>query len=189
MLGSLELTPLQVSQLYQTLANGGFFVPVNSIREVLYSDGRALRRYPLDVRQALQAEAAFLTGFMLAQAVSRGTGRSLQAIVPGLSLAGKTGTTNDLRDSWFAGFGDDVTGVVWVGRDDNQPTRFTGASGALQVWGNIVKQQGIKGVDPLPPPGIGTLDAVALPFAGACTRFSQLPYVLGARPAQIDSCR
>ena len=188
LLGSLELTPLQVSQLYQTLANGGFFVPVNSIREVLDSDGRALRRYALEVRQALQAEAAFLTGFMLVQAVSRGTGRGLYRMIPGVPLAGKTGTTNDLRDSWFAGFGDDVTGVVWVGRDDNQPTGFTGASGALQIWGNIVKQQGIRGIELLPPPGVGSLDGVSLPFAGACVRFAHIPYVLGARPARIDTC-
>ena len=98
LLGSLELTPLQVSQLYQTLANGGFFVPVNSIREVLDSNGKAVKRYALEVRQALQAEAAFLTSFMLVQAVNHGTGRSLKRIIPAqLPLAGKTGTTNDLR--------------------------------------------------------------------------------------------
>ena len=188
LLGALELTPLQVSQLYQTLANGGFFVPVNSIREVLDSDGRPLRRYALEVRQALQAEASFLTGFMLVQAVSHGTGRGLYRIIPGVPLAGKTGTTNELRDSWFAGFGDDVTGVVWVGRDDNRPTGFTGASGALQIWGNIVRQQSIRGIELLPPPGVGSLDSVMLPFAGGCIRFPRIPYVLGARPASIDAC-
>ena len=188
LLGSLELTPLQVSQLYQTLANGGFFVPVNSIREVLDSNGQALKRYGLEVRQALQSEAAFLTTFMLVQAVRYGTGRGLYDIVRGLPLAGKTGTTNDLRDSWFAGFGDDVTGVVWLGGDDNEPTGFTGASGALRIWGNIVKQQGIRGIDLLPPPGMGSLNDISLPFAGACISFSHIPYVLGARPGHIDTC-
>ena len=189
LLGSLELTPLQVSQLYQTLANGGFFVPVNSIREVLDNNGKAVKRYALDVRQALQPEAAFLTGFMLVQAVNHGTGRGLKRIVPEqLPLAGKTGTTNDLRDSWFAGFGDDLTGVVWLGRDDNQPARFTGASGALQIWGNIVKRQGIRRIELLPPPGIGSLDGVNLSFAGDCIRFSHIPYVFGARPVQVDTC-
>ena len=189
LLGSLELTPLEVSQLYQTLANGGFFVPLNSIREVLDSDGKALKRYALEVRQALQAEAAFLTGFILVQAVNHGTGRSLQRMVPGqLPLAGKTGTTNNLRDSWFAGYGDDVTGVVWLGRDDNQPAGFTGASGALRIWGNIVKQQGIGSMELIPPPGVGSLDGISLPFAGSCVRFSQIPYMLGARPAQVGRC-
>lgn len=189
LLGSLELTPLEVSQMYQTLANGGFFVPLNSIREVLDSDGKVLKRYALEVRQALQAEAAFLTGFILVQAVNHGTGRGLQRMVPGqLPLAGKTGTTNNLRDSWFAGFGDDVTGVVWLGRDDNQPAGFTGASGALRIWGNIIRQQGIRSMELIPPPGIGSLDGISLPFAGSCVRFAQIPYMLGARPAQFDRC-
>lgn len=188
LLGSLELTPLQVSQLYQTVANGGFFVPVTSIREVLDSNGKALKRYALEVRQSLQAEAAFLTGFMLVQAVSHGTGRGLHRILPGVPLAGKTGTTNNLRDSWFAGFGDDITGVVWLGRDDNQPAQFTGASGALRIWANIFKQQGSKGIELLPPPGMGSLEGVSLPFAGACVRFSRIPYVLGARPGPVDAC-
>ena len=192
LLGSLELTPFQVGQLYQTLANGGFLVPLNSIREVLDSNGNALRRYGLDMRQALQGEAVFLTAFMMVQAVERGTGRGLRRIIPEqVPVAGKTGTTNDLRDSWFAGFGDDVTGVVWLGRDDNLPTRFTGAGGALQVWGHMVKRQDFRSIDLLPPPGVGSVQAVGLSFAGACVRFPYIPYVLGFRPqnAFSGSCR
>ena len=192
LLGSLELTPLQVVQLYQTLANGGFLVPVNSIRAVLDSAGKGVKRYGLEVRQALQVEAAYLTGFMMVQAVNHGTGRDLYRIAPAqLPLAGKTGTTNDLRDSWFAGFGDDMTGVVWLGRDDNRPTRFTGATGALQLWGNMVNRQGLRSINLLPPPGIGSLDDVKLPFAGACVRFPGLPYVLGHKPRRPASghCR
>ena len=189
LLGSLELTPLQVSQMYQTLANGGFFVPITSIREVLDKNGRALKRYALEVRQALQAEAAFLTSFMLVQAINHGTGRGLRHIIPDrLPVAGKTGTTNDLRDSWFVGFGDDVTGIVWLGRDDNRPTRHTGASGAMQIWGNIVKRQGIRSIELLPPPGTGLLENVNLLFGEACIRFPDIPYVLGARPGNIDTC-
>ena len=192
LLGSLELTPLQVSQLYQTLANGGFLVPVNSIREVLDNAGNALKRYGLDMRRALQGEAVFLTGFMMLQAVDRGTGRNLSRIIPEqLPLAGKTGTTNNLRDSWFAGFGNDITGVVWLGRDDNRPAGLTGASGALRVWGNMVKRQDFRSIDLLPPPGVGSLDDVDLPFAGACVRFPYIPYVLGFRPRNTagGSCR
>ena len=189
LLGSLELTPLQVTQIYQTLANSGFFVPVTSIREVLDKDGRALRRYALEVRQALQTEAAFLTSFMLVQTINHGTGRGLHNLISDkLPMAGKTGTTNDLRDSWFAGFGDDVTGVVWLGRDDNQPTRYTGASGAMQIWGDIVKRQDIRHIELLPPPGTGLLSNVKLPFGGACITFPAIPYVLGARPGNIDAC-
>ena len=192
LLGALELTPLQVAQLYQTLANGGFLVPVNSIREVLDSRGNALKRYGLELRRALQVEAAYLAGFMMVQAVNHGTGRGLRRIVPRqLPLAGKTGTTNDLRDSWFAGFGDDMTGVVWIGRDDNRPTGLSGATGALKVWGNMVSRQDFRSIDLQPPPGIGSLDEVNLPFAGACVRFINMPYARGFRPRNPagGSCR
>ncbi len=183
LLGSLELTPLQVSQLYQTLANGGFQVPLNTIRKVLDSDGEAVKRYGLEVRQALFADAAYLTTFMMVQTVNYGTGRNLRRIIPErLPLAGKTGTSNGLRDSWFAGFGDTLTGVVWLGRDDNRPIGITGSAGALRLWGNMVKHQDLRGIDLLPPPGIGALENVALPFAGACINFPQVPYVLGFQP-------
>ena len=188
LLGSLELTPLQVIQLYQTLANGGFLVPVNTIREVLDSRGRAVKRYGLEVRRALFAEPAYLTSFMMVQAVNYGTGRNLRRIIPArLPLAGKTGTSNDLRDSWFAGFGDDITGVVWLGRDDNLPIGLTGAGGALRLWGNMVKRQDLRSIDLLPPPGVGSLENVKLPLAGACISFPRLPYVLGFKP-DMPSC-
>ena len=189
LLGSLELTPLEVIQLYQTLANGGFQAPVTAIREVLDKDGKALRRYPLEVRQALQTEAAYLTAYMLVQAVRHGTGRGLNRMIPEyLPLAGKTGTTNDRRDSWFAGFDDTVTGVVWVGRDDNLSSRHTGASGAMRIWGNILRRQGATPVQLLPPPGLGTVEELAVPFAADCVVLRAVPYVLGARPPAVDEC-
>ena len=183
LLGSLELTPLQVGQLYQTLANGGFRVPVNTIREVLDSDGKTIKRYGLEVHQALYAEPAYLTTFMMVQAVNYGTGRNLRRIIPErLPLAGKTGTSNGLRDSWFAGFDDTVTGVVWLGRDDNRPIGLTGASGALRLWGHMVKNQNLRGLELLPPPGVGALEDVQLSFAGDCVNLPQLPYTLGFEP-------
>ena len=135
-------------------------------------------------------EASYLTVFMMVQAVNHGTGRGLHRIVSQrLPLAGKTGTTNNLRDSWFAGFGDDMTGVVWLGRDDNRPTRLTGATGALRVWGNMVSRQEFRSIDLQPPLGVGSMDNVDLPFAGDCVRFQHLPYVLGFQPRNAVSGR
>ena len=73
-----------------------------------------------------------------------GTARYLAERFPGRSLAGKTGTTNDLRDSWFAGFTRRQLSVVWLGRDDNQPVHLSGSSGALRVWADIMARQGFE---------------------------------------------
>jgi len=188
LLGALELTPLQVAQIYQTLANGGFLAPVNTIKEVLDSRGEAVKRYGLEVRRALHAEPAYLSAYLMVQAVNHGTGRNLRRIIPErLPLAGKTGTSNDLRDSWFAGFGDDIVGVVWLGHDDNHPIGLTGASGALRLWGHMVKGQDLRRIELLPPPGVGALEEVKLPFAGACVSFPRLPYILGFKP-DLPTC-
>jgi penicillin-binding protein 1B len=107
---------------------------------VLDKNGKPLQRYNLDIQQTVDNKAVFITNFLLTKVVELGTARSLSARLPNLMpLAGKTGTTNDLKDSWFAGFGDDILGVVWVGRDDNKPTGLTGATGALLVWTDIMQ--------------------------------------------------
>lgn len=139
-LGTLELTLAEVVQVYQTFANNGFQIPRNVIRNVVFSDGKILQRYPLSMNQVLSPEAVFLTNFILTKVTQTGTAKKLSEQLPHLQpLAGKTGTTNDLRDSWFAGFGDDLLAVVWVGKDDNSSSKLTGASGAMQIWSRIMK--------------------------------------------------
>src|SRR5690606_9165456 len=71
-----------------------------------------------------------------------------------LPLAGKTGTTNDARDSWFAGYGDDLQGVVWLGYDDNRETSLTGATGALRVWTEIMASLDIQPRSTAAPAGV-----------------------------------
>lgn len=140
LLGSVSLSPLQVTQLYQTIAAGGFRAPLRAIREVLDSQHQPLQRYPLKVQATAPAAATALLTRALHQAVQQGTGRGLKRwFGEQVALAGKTGTTNDQRDSWFAGFSDDRVAVVWVGRDDNQPTRLTGSSGALPIFGRFMR--------------------------------------------------
>ena len=154
-LGSLELSPLQVTQIYQTLASNGFQIPLRSIREVLDKNGRPLQRFELGITQTIDSKAVFITNYLLSRVVEYGTARSVSARLPGmLPLAGKTGTTNDLRDSWFAGFGDNILVVIWLGRDDNKPAGLTGASGALQVWIDIMKNIRPQPLSLIPPDGI-----------------------------------
>lgn len=154
-LGALELSPLQVTQMYQTLASNGFQIPLRAIREVLDKNGAPLQRYGLELRQTIDSRAVHVTNVLLTGVVNRGTAKSLSRRLPELMpLAGKTGTTNDLRDSWFAGFGDDILGVVWLGRDDNQPAGLTGATGALQVWIDMMQQVRPQPLLLVPPEGV-----------------------------------
>ena len=140
LLGALDLSPYEVTQMYQTIASGGLQIPLRTIRSVLDKKGQPLHRYDLAVREYIRPETAFLTQYLLTEVVQNGTAKRLTRELPSLMpLAGKTGTTNALRDSWFAGFGDRLLAVVWVGRDDNQTAKLTGSTGAMQIWLDMMK--------------------------------------------------
>ncbi|GAA6137992.1 penicillin-binding protein 1B [Arenicella sp. 4NH20-0111] len=140
LLGAVPMTVLDVGRLYLTLASGGFKTPVKSVRSVLSQENVPLARYALDIEQAISSEYTHLINYALQDVVRNGTGRSvLSGFKYDYGLAGKTGTTNDYRDSWFAGFSGNYLTVVWVGRDDNRPTGLTGASGAARVWSRIMR--------------------------------------------------
>ena len=180
-LGATELSPLEVTRLYQHFASGGFQVPLRAIRSVLNAEGEPLQRYALKVRRVMDPKTAFLIDHALRQVVREGTARGLNrrfALETG--LAGKTGTTNDLRDSWFAGYDGGRLGVVWVGRDGNEPTGLTGASGAMQVWASLFRQIGVVANPPQPPEGIvwhGVDRASGGLADSGCTDTVQLPFV------------
>ena len=141
-LGAIDLTPLQVTQLYQPLAAGGFSTPLRAITDVIDQQGQTIGRYPIRLRPIREREALALLDFALSETVERGTARSLNARLSRSAsrqaiVRGKTGTTNDRRDAWFAGFTEQWLGVVWVGRDDARPAGVTGATAALPVWAKL----------------------------------------------------
>jgi penicillin-binding protein 1B len=104
--------------------------------------------------------------------VTQGTAKWLGNKLPkGLTMAGKTGTTDDLRDSWFAGFSGDKVAVVWLGRDDYQPMGLAGGTGALRVWGAMMLAIPNEPLPDVPP------DGVVLASRGG------VPHVAGAEPA------
>lgn len=147
LLGATEMTPFEVAQLYQTIAANGFRSPVRAIREVLDSKGQPLRRYPIQVEQAFDSNLVQTLNSGLAQVIEQGTARSVRSRLPGdMLFGGKTGTTNDTRDSWFAGFSASHLGVVWLGTDDNLPTGLSGSSGALSLWGDIFVRLSTNGL-------------------------------------------
>lgn len=136
-LGSVDLSPFAMAQVYQFLASGGQIQPLRAVRGVIDTKGKAINRYDFNAEPAKEGDAiaARLVTLALQDAVTRGTGRPLLADGLGrLNAAGKTGTSNDSRDSWFAGYTGDHLAVVWVGNDKNEPTGLYGATGAMRVW-------------------------------------------------------
>lgn len=192
LLGAADLTPLEVTRLYQTIASGGFRVSPRAIREVLTADGQPLRRYGLSVEQMFEPAPMYLLTAALQGAVRDGTGQGLkQYVSPDLNVAGKTGTTDELRDSWFAGFTGDRLAVVWLGYDDNRPSRLTGASGALTVWGETMAP---LAHEPLVLPQPENIELVAVdPRTGlraglGCNDSVELPFIAGSAPVAPAPC-
>jgi penicillin-binding protein 1B len=139
LLGALALTPIEVAQIYNTLANGGFRVPLRAVRSVVGEDGELLQRYEIDITQAADAGAVYALNHALVQVMERGTGRTVRRQLPNeIVVAGKTGTSDDLRDSWFAGFTNDHLIVTWLGADDNRPIGLTGSTGAARIWAGVL---------------------------------------------------
>ncbi len=152
LLGAVELPPIEVLQMYQTIAAGGYKTPLRAIIAVTDQENTTLQRYPLTVEQAVDPGAVFCLSNALQAVTTMGTASGLQRLLPeGLTVAGKTGTTNDLRDSWFAGFSGMHVAVAWVGRDDNKPTGLTGATGALGVWAATMAGINTSPLQPQPP--------------------------------------
>ena len=189
-LGALSLSPLEVAQLYQTLAAGGFRASPVAIREVFDARGEPLQRYPLAVRQAVDPRAVFLLNRNLVEVTEAGTARSLRSLLPGVEVAGKTGTTNDLRDAWFAGFSADRVAVAWVGRDDNRPTGLTGANGALPVWADFMRSVPNAALELRPPPGVEYhwVDREGRLADAQCQGAIAFPYIAGSEPENRSAC-
>jgi penicillin-binding protein 1B len=186
LLGAAELSPIEITQMYQTLAGGGFRVPVRAIREVTSARGEPLSRYPLSVKQAFEPGPVFLLVEAMRGVMAQGTGQSARArLGAGLVTAGKTGTTDDLRDSWFAGFTDDLLAVVWLGHDDNTPAGFSGSKGALQVWIDMMKSLGPRSLASQTPNGVEwawTDPQRGLTTEAQCPGAVRWPYMSGSEP-------
>jgi penicillin-binding protein 1B len=192
LLGAFELSPVEVAQLYQTFADGGFRTPLRAIREIVTAEGKPLQRYPLNVEPVAAPAPVYLLTAALQGVVREGTAQSLTNWLPAeLNVAGKTGTTDDLRDSWFAGYTGDRVAVVWVGRDDNKPSGLTGASGAMTVWGEMMKNIEPEPLQPVVPEDIELVNvdpASGLRYNEECKTGVLLPFIKGSAPTEISAC-
>jgi len=184
LLGATAMSPVEVTQIYQTIATGGFFMPLRSIRSVMAADNSILSRYELEVEQRFSPQSIFLLTHALKRVLTEGTGRN-SFIGDGSSYAGKTGTSDDLRDSWFAGFSAETLAVVWLGRDDNKTTALTGATGALSVWARIMADIDRSSLEQAQPADISwaRIDTETLePTSSFNTQSTVLPFLEGTTP-------
>ena len=193
LLGSVSLTPFEVSHMYHTLAADGIYTQLRAIRSVLTSDGVPLQRYPLNSEIRISAEQVHLMHYNLQAVMRTGTGKKAYDRIPeDLIVAGKTGTTNEQRDSWFAGYSGDHLGVVWIGKDDNGPTDLTGSSGALTVWSDIFSRLSTQSLTYDPPESIQYfwIDSVTgLRSHSNCQGAQLMPFISGSEPQTFSSCQ
>ena len=138
-IGSFELSPYQAIQAYQTIAADGFYTPLRSIREIKDVKGEIEFSYPYSIEQRIRPEPVALIKFAMQQTFERGTARGYSSKdIQSWNAGGKTGTSDDQRDSWFVGFAGETLVLVWLGFDDNRQTPLTGRTGAFQVWKNFI---------------------------------------------------
>jgi penicillin-binding protein 1B len=191
-LGAGEYSPLMMTRLYQTLALTGTRTPLRSIIAIQNKRGELLRANYTEFDRAVNPQAVHLLHYALREAVREGTGRGVYRSLPDdLHVAGKTGTTNDGRDSWFAGFSGDLLAVTWVGRDDNGPTGLTGATGALRLWSDFMATAAQRPLDYRMPDGVELHwvdDRTGRLSAEGCSGARLLPFIGGSQPRQRSEC-
>ncbi len=192
LIGAIDLAPLQVTQLYQYLAADGHALPLVAVRGVLDGSGRTIKRYQVQGGNGEYQEAVRLTTWAMQQVAEYGTASAIgNSGLAWLNAAGKTGTSNDMRDSWFAGFTGEHLAVFWLGRDDNKPTTLFGASGGLRAWRDLFAKLPTRPLSAAP--GAGLEMAWINPSDGKrtesqCQGAQQVPVVAGSLPADTEGC-
>jgi penicillin-binding protein 1B len=192
-LGAGEYAPLDMAAIYQTIAAGGFRMPLRSIRDIVDARGAPLKRYPLEYDRTVSLQATHLLHYALRAVVREGTGRGVYRYLPeDFDVAGKTGTTNNGRDSWFAGFSGDLMAVTWIGRDDNGGTGLTGSSGALKVWAHFMNNASERSLDYRMPDDMSTQwidDRNGYLTGKGCSKSRMLPFIEGSEPVRRTNCK
>ena len=137
-LGIIELTPLEVAEAYTVFTGEGRLRKLRAVLTITSGEETA-RTKPESGPVVARPAAAFLVTHMMRSVLNEGTGASARSNGFTLDAAGKSGTTNDLRDAWFVGFTPELLTVVWVGLDDNQPLGLSGSQAALPIWTSFMK--------------------------------------------------
>lgn len=189
-LGAIPMSPWDVASIYQAFSSTGYRNPLRSVFAVLDKDKRPLERYSLDVDNQVDPDAVAVINTALIGVTRYGTSRQLARTLP-IQVAGKTGTSDDLRDSWFAGFSGDAVAVVWVGYDDNHPTTLTGSSGAMKVWQKIMVDVAYQPYQLPQSPGLEKhwIDLKnGLLTENSCENAVELTFLKGTSPTTESEC-
>jgi penicillin-binding protein 1B len=189
-LGAVEMSPFEIASIYQTFAANGFHSPLRSVRAVLDSEGTPLTRYQLDVKRETDPAAIALINFVLNKVTHSGTAAGLSRDLD-MEVAGKTGTSDNLYDSWFAGFSADKVAVVWLGYDDHRDTGLTGSSGAMRVWKRIFSDISTRSLKLEMPGEINRIwidQKTGLRSEKRCENAVELPYIKGSEPQEYAGC-
>ena len=189
-LGAFDMSPFEMARVYQTFAANGFNSSLRSVRAVLDAHANPLQRYELDVNRDTDPAAISLINFVLHNVTQSGTARRLAEELD-FAVAGKTGTSDDLNDSWFAGFSGDKLGVVWVGFDDHRTTGLTGSSGAMRIWSQLFKSISTTPFRAEMPADVHMVwidrESGLLSDKG-CENAVELPFIKGSEPAESAEC-
>ncbi|WP_372863907.1 penicillin-binding protein 1B [Spongiibacter sp.] len=193
LLGAAALAPIEVAAMYQTIAADGRYTPLRTIYAVSDANGKPLARYPQQPKQVLDPAPVHLLQYAMLETVREGTGKSIYNVLPkDYRVAGKTGTSNDTRDSWFAGFAGDYLAVVWIGLDNNASTGLTGASGALRVWRQFMAEASTEQMPFARRDNIEYLwvDAdTGLRSQSWCDNARYMPFIRGSEPQGSGGCK
>ena len=188
-LGVFEATPFEIATAYTLFPNGGTIRPLKAILRMA-SAGQNLQIRTTATKTVARRETTFLVTNMMRSVLNEGTAASVRASGFTPDAAGKTGTTNDLRDAWFVGFTPELVTVVWVGLDDNQPLGLSGSTAALPIW-TAFMTRALAGLDSptfQTPEGITFVDIdrdtgqVAGP---ACPRVLSEAFIVGTEPREL----
>jgi len=192
LLGAIDLSPFQVAQLYEFIASDGHALPLVAVRGVVDAKGQTIKRYEVKGGEGEYQAPTRLIKWAMQQVVNGGTASAIGNSALGvLHAAGKTGTSDSQRDSWFAGFTGQHLAIVWMGRDDNKPTRLYGATGSMRVWQELFRKLPTR---PLSTDlGDGLEMAWVNPQTGkrtdpSCQGARQFPFVAGYVPESEEGC-
>ncbi|MGY0643874.1 MAG: penicillin-binding protein 1B [Paraglaciecola chathamensis] len=190
-LGAVNFSPMQVNQMYQTIANNGRYIPLHAVTAVLSPKDKPLWKFSARGEQRADLKATYLLNYALHKVTREGTAKQIRKTFGDINMAGKTGTTDDYRDSWFSGFDNNILVTTWMGKDNNEPINLSGATGAMQLFIGYQKLQQPKSLVRRYPKGLGIAhfdeESGALSRPG-CANTISVPAILDALPPVPKTC-